>query len=258
MTAVQAGTAVPVLPVPRAPADDLPVDRGPVRGALGASSRAADSERVVHQLVRRELRLLAELLSWAPPAEPARTRALTAHADLVSRLLLAHHRLEREALWPALLRAVPARDEAELRGAVADWTIAAARIDAQVRSLSTAGRQWAVAGTAAARDVLARDCRRLADAVEAHTAEEERVLLPLLDAHLDAAQWSAVVAAAPFRMTGRERSLVLGLALEDISAGDRARVLQGLPRRRRLAWRLTGARRYRAAVVRLRGAPPAA
>jgi hypothetical protein len=256
MTAVQVGTGVPVLPVPRAPADDLPVGRGPVRAAP-VRSRAGESERVVHQLVRRELRLLAELVSWAPPAEPARTRALTGHADLLSRLLLAHHRLERDALWPALLRAVPARDEAELRAAVAGWTVTAARIDAQVRSLSTTGRQWAVTGTATARDVLARDCRRLADAVEAHTAEEERVLLPLLDAHLGAAE-ERIVTAAPFRMTGRERSLVLGLALEDISEGDRARVLQALPRRRRWAWRLSGARRYRAAVVRLRGAPPAA
>lgn len=256
MTAVQVGTAVPVLPVPRAPADDAPAVPGAAPCATG--SRATASQRVAHQLVRRELRLLAELVSWAPPAEPARTRTLTLHLDLVSRLLLAHHRMERDALWPALLAAVPAGDEAELRAAVAGWTERAARIDAQVRDLATASRQWAVAGTATARDAVARGCLRLADAVDAHLAEEERLLLPLLDAHLDAAQWSVVAAAAPARLTARERSLVLGLALEDICAADRARVLEGLPRRRRLAWRWAGARRYRAAVVRLRGAPPAA
>ena len=59
-------------------------------------------------------------------------------------------------------------------------------------------------------------------------------------------------------LTGRERILVLGLALEDSCAGDRARLLEGLPRQQRWAWRLVGARRYRRAVVRLRGEPPAA
>ena len=52
--------------------------------------------------------------------------------------------------------------------------------------------------------------------------------------------------------------MVLGLALEDSCAADRARLLEGLPRRQRWAWRLSGARRYRRAVVRLRGEPPAA
>ncbi len=260
MTAVHAGTATAVLPVPRAPADG-PVGPAPsgLAGTVPApGGRAAAYQRMLHRVMRRELRLLAELLTWAPPAEPGRTRALTRHADLVSRLLLAHHRLERDALWPALVDAVPGRSRAELRDAVAAWTVRAARIDSEVRDLATAARQWAVTGTAAARDALAGACLRLADAVDAHTADEERVLLPLLDAHLDAARWSAVAAAASCRLTRRERRLVLGLALEDSCAGDRARLLDGLSRRQRWAWRLTGARRYRAAVVRLRGEPPAA
>jgi hypothetical protein len=50
---------------------------------------------------------------------------------------------------------------------------------------------------------------------------------------------------------------VLGLALEDSCAGDRARLLSGVPRATRAAWRLYGSGRYRATVVRLRGEPPA-
>ncbi len=256
MTAVHAGTATAVVPVPRSPADDLPP--GPPAAAPAPDGRAAAYQRVMHRVERRELRLLAGLLAWAPPAEPARTCALTGHADLVSRLLLAHHRCEREALWPALLDAVPARSEAQLRDTVAGWTVRAARIDSAMRDLATAARQWEVTGTAAARDVLARGCLRLAEAVDAHTGDEERVLLPLLDAHLDAARWSAVTAATSCRLSRRERWLVLGLALEDSCAGDRARLLAGLTRWQRWAWRLAGARRYRAAVVRLRGEPPTA
>jgi hypothetical protein len=52
--------------------------------------------------------------------------------------------------------------------------------------------------------------------------------------------------------------LVLGLALEDACALDRARLLAGLSRSARTAWRAFGRRDFHAAVVRLRGAPPAA
>lgn len=253
MTAVQVGTGTAVLPVPRRAADDA----GTAPAGSSPGSRAGAYQRVLHQVVRRELRLLADLLSWAPAAEPRRTRTLTGHADLVGRLLLAHHRLERDALWPALLDAVPDGQATALRSAVADWATRTARIDSQVRDLSTAARQWEVMGTPAARDCLARSSRRLADAVDDSTALEERDLVPLLDAHLDGGRWAAVAAVSSCRLTGRERLLVLGLALEDCCPADRARVIRGLPRRRRLAWRVLGARRHRAAVVRLRGAPPA-
>jgi hypothetical protein len=59
------------------------------------------------------------------------------------------------------------------------------------------------------------------------------------------------------RLSAREQLLVLGLALEDSCAAERARLLDGLSRATRSAWRFYGSRRYRAAVVRLRGAPPA-
>ena len=64
--------------------------------------------------------------------------------------------------------------------------------------------------------------------------------------------------AAPPRNTlsGREQMLVLGLALEDACALDRARLLAGLSPAARTAWRVVGRRNFRATVVRLRGAPP--
>src|SRR3954462_2087675 len=94
--------------------------------APAPTSRAVAYQRVLHQLVRRELRLLAELSTWAPAGEPARTAALTRHAELIGRVLLQHHRVERDLLWPALQRALPGDDELAAR--LADWTAACARI----------------------------------------------------------------------------------------------------------------------------------
>ena len=241
-------TATAVLPRPVA----VPA---PSRPAAAPGARAVACQRVLHTLVRRELRLLAELSTWAPAGEAARTAALTTHAELISRVLLHHHRVERDMLWPALQQAMP--DGELLRPHVVEWTQRCARIDHQLRDLATAARQWAVAGTCPARDSFAMACLDLADAVDAQTADEERQLHPLIAEHLDCATWSAIVRSVRPDLSAREQTLVLGLALEDACAGDRARLLSGLPAVRRLAWRTVGASRFRAAVVKLRGAPPA-
>jgi hypothetical protein len=212
---------------------------------------------VLHQLVRREWRLLGELASWAPAGEAERTAALTRHAELIGRVLLHHHAVEREAVWPALLRALPPGQDGGVRAALDDWSSRCARVDHMLRDVSTAARQWAVTGTAAARNAFALACLDLADAVDAQTAEEEAVLLPLLGAHLGARDWAAIARSSHCRLSAREQLFVLGLALEDSCAGDRARLLSGLTPATRAAWRLHGRRDYRAAVVRLRGAPPA-
>src|SRR3954470_12623159 len=214
-------TATAVRPLPPRPR----VEVG--SAAPAPASRAVAYQRVLHQLVRRELRLLADLSTWAPAGEPGRTQALTRHAELIGRVMLHHHRVERDLVWPALQRSRP--DDDELRARVVDWTARCARIDHMLRDLATSARQWAVAETCTARDTFAMACLDLADAVDAQTAEEERTLHPLL-AELDAAAWSAIVGSVRSDLTSAEQTLVLGLALEDACAGDRARLLSGLPR----------------------------
>src|SRR3954454_1430123 len=59
-------TATAVLPRPVA----VPV---PSRPAAAPGARAVACQRVLHTLVRRELRMLAELSTWAPAGEAART-----------------------------------------------------------------------------------------------------------------------------------------------------------------------------------------
>ena len=232
-----------------------PVERRTTERPAGL--RASAYQRVLHQLVRRELRMLGELAAWADPADAAHTTALTRHADLVARVLLHHHSVERDLLWPALLRAVPDARRAAVRSEVDAWTARSARVDAALRDLGTVARQWAVAGTACERDAFSLACLDVADAVDAHVAEEESRLLPLLAEHLADTEWCAITRTARCPLAAREQLLVLGMALEDLGPTNRARLLAGLSPGARLAWRLRGRADYRAAVVSLRGAPPA-
>jgi hypothetical protein len=245
MTAVLPRPTQLRIPTPRPPSE--PITR---------STPAVAYQRVLHQTVRREFRMLAGLASWAPADDAVRTAEITRHADLMARVLLQHHATERELLWPALFRSLP--DPEAVRDVVADWTSRTALLDHTLRDLSTVARQWAVAGTAPARDAFVRACTRLADAVDEATRVEERDLLPLLSEYLPDGEWAAVSRAATTTLSGREQMLVLGLALEDACALDRARLLAGLSPAARTAWRMFGRRDFHAAVVRLRGAPPAA
>src|SRR5215218_6955646 len=245
--AVVTRAALPQIPTPRRPVDE------PVR-----LTSAVAYQRVLHQVFRREFCLLGDLTGWAAADDAARAAEITRHADLISRVLLQHHATERELLWPALFRGLPASRHDAAREAVAAWTSRAALLDHTVRDLGTVARQWTVAGAEPARLAFLRACDRVADAVDAHTAAEERQLVPLLSRYLQDADWAEVNRAARTSLDGREQMLVLGLALEDACAIDRARLLAGLPRTARTAWRVVGHRNYRAAVVRLRGAPPAA
>src|SRR4051794_16298583 len=244
MTAVLPRPTTLRIPTPRMPSE--PITR---------STPAVAYQRVLHQMVRRELRLLAGLASWAPADDAVRTAEITRHADLIARVLMQHHATERELLWPALFRSLP--DPEAARDLVADWTSRTALLDHTLRDLSTVARQWAVAETTPARDAFVRACTRVADAVEQATRAEERDLHPLLSAYLADGDWAAVTRAATTTLSGREQMLVLGLALEDACALDRARLLAGLSPAARTAWRIFGGRDFHAAVVRLRGAPPA-
>ena len=241
MTAV---LAPPLIPTPRVSTEQTT-----------RHTRAIAYQRVLHQALRREFRMLAELASWAPAEDAARAGDLTAHADLLARVLMQHHATERELLWPALFRSLP--DPEATRDVVGQWTSRAALLDHQLRDLSTVARQWAVAGTLPARNAFARACTRVADTVDAHFAAEERELHPLVARYLTDADWTAVSRTATTTLSPREQLLVLGLALEDACAIDRGRLMAGLSPATRTAWRAVGRRHYRSAVVRLRGAPPA-
>ena len=246
-----------LIPTPRTAGDDAPASGAAPSLRDGSTSRAVAYQRVVHRLVRRELRLLADLATWAPDDEAERTGTLTRHAELLGRVLLHHHTVERDSVWPALMRTVPDDALDEVQAALEEWTACCARIDHMLRDVATAARQWCVAASPPARRAFAAACRALAEAVDAQTDDEERALLPLLEAHLEPGDWSSIAESAHCRLTAREQLMVIGLALEDSCAGERARLLDGLSPSTRSAWRLYGGRRYRSAVVRLRGAPPA-
>ena len=64
MTAAAVRPTGALIPTPRTPADDLPAPRAVL------VPPAVAYQRVLHQLVRRELRLVADVATWAPADDP--------------------------------------------------------------------------------------------------------------------------------------------------------------------------------------------
>src|SRR6187431_1137100 len=109
MTAVLQRPTRLSIPTPRKPSE--PITR---------STPAVAYQRVIHQMVRREFRLLAGLASWAPADDAVRTGEITRHAYLIARVLMQHHATARALPWSALFRSLP--DPEAGRDVVSTWT----------------------------------------------------------------------------------------------------------------------------------------
>ncbi|MFF3620965.1 hemerythrin domain-containing protein [Streptomyces sp. NPDC002467] len=203
---------------------------------------------MIHQVFRRESRLLAELVQEVQPADTARARILAEHWRLYTIGLHAHHTGEDEMLWPAILPHLDLDAEHVLA------------MEAQHRELTDGIGEvrvlmdrWQARALAEDRDELAEALRRHHRQLCAHLDEEEREVMPLVSLHVTEEQWRAV-GERGLAETPRDRLMIaLGAILEDSSPEERREFLTRLPVPARVLWKLLGQRQYRRETRRIRG-----
>ncbi|MFG2296458.1 hemerythrin domain-containing protein [Streptomyces sp. NPDC048603] len=202
---------------------------------------------MIHQVFRRESRLLAELVQDVPPTDTARARILAEHWRLYAVGLHAHHTGEDEVLWPVLLPHLDLDAEQVLA------------MEAQHRELTEGIAEvqglmdrWQARALAEDRDELAEALRRHHRQLCAHLDEEEREVMPLVALHVTEKQWHAV-GERGLAETPRNRLMIaLGAILEDSSPEERREFMARLPLPARVMWRLLGQRQYRRETDRIR------
>ncbi|WP_030204371.1 hemerythrin domain-containing protein [Streptomyces sp. NRRL S-87] len=203
---------------------------------------------MIHQVFRRESRLLAELVQDVRPADTARSGVLAEHWRQYSVGLHAHHTGEDEVLWPVLLRHLDLDAEQVLA------------MEAQHRELSDGIAavqglmdRWEARALPEDRDELAEALRRHHRQLCAHLDEEEREVMPLVALHVNEEQWRAV-GERGLAETPRNRLMIaLGAILEDTPPEEREEFLARLPLPARVLWKLLGQRQYRRETDRIRG-----
>ncbi|OKI51452.1 hemerythrin domain-containing protein [Streptomyces sp. MJM1172] len=203
---------------------------------------------MIHQVFRRESRLLAELVQDARPADTARARILAEHWRLYTIGLHAHHTGEDEMLWPVLLPHLDLDAEQVLAMEAQHRELTGGIAEVQVLM-----DRWQARALPEDRDELAEVLRRHHRQLCAHLDEEEREVMPLVALHVSEDDWRAV-GERGLAETPRNRLLIaLGAILEDCSPDERREFLARLPVPARVLWKLLGKRQYRRETGRIRG-----
>src|SRR5690349_10718030 len=127
--------------------------------------------QITHRAMRADTRRLAELAAQLAEgrqvADPARARAIAEFITTLNQGIHHHHTMEDEVLWPVLERSAGA--EVDLRDLSDDH----ADLDPLLTEINSQAAAFASTGDAAA---LAKSLTRLADMLDEHIVEEERLL----------------------------------------------------------------------------------
>jgi hypothetical protein len=178
---------------------------------------------LVHTMFRREFGLLPDLIRGTDRYDTKRRALIGAHAQLVCQILHAHHEGEDLVLWPLLLE----RAEAEATQIVAvmeqqHHAIAAAH-DEAVHRLGG----WCRSGHGG--EALATVLDDLVSILTAHTALEEKAVLPLAEKFVTAAEWQQMGQHGMDTFQKRLLPLAFGMLMYEGDPAVMRRTLSNVP-----------------------------
>ena len=131
--------------------------------------------QINHRAMRGEVRRLAglatELAAGRQSADAARTTAIAGFITTLSHGIHHHHTMEDQLLWPAIQRSAGA--EVDLRDLSDDHS----ELDSLLAELNDQAAAFVSTGDASA---LAVSLTRLADMLDEHITEEERLIFPII------------------------------------------------------------------------------
>jgi hemerythrin superfamily protein len=194
----------------------------------------------VHQVYRREFRLLSRLIAAVPEHDTARAAALGEHLGLIAESLHEHHVGEDELLWPLLLER--AGLESTLIQIMQEQHD---RLHEALQQIAGLTPRWAEKAAAGERDLLAEAVTRVSAVTEEHFAEEERHIMPLVREHITHDEWQAFEVRGHASIPQDKALIFLGLGLEDATGHEREQFLGGLPPEVLAFWQGPGQEQYK-------------
>ncbi|SPM37259.1 hypothetical protein MRAB57_5102, partial [Mycobacterium rhizamassiliense] len=178
---------------------------------------------VVHTMFRREFGHLPRLIREAVDAE--RIRIVADHFTLIADALHHHHRAEDELVWPLLKKR--AGDCVEKR--VQMMQAQHHELEFDLEWLCTGIRNWATNDPTLASLEPASEASRFVELLNEHMAAEEQLVVPLMEQHITAAEWDAMVERGAAASDPAALPLNLGMLLYEGDAEVVQRVLDRLP-----------------------------
>ncbi|MFI7419474.1 hemerythrin domain-containing protein [Nonomuraea sp. NPDC049684] len=144
--------------------------------------------RITHRAMRADTRRLAEVMSAIAAGEQqAGQERLRAIATFTAKLCAGihhHHQAEDNVLWPVIVRSAGAEVD------LSDLTDDHAALDPLLEEITAAAAQLGSDGQAARR--MAKSMAALADLLDEHIEEEERLIFPVVAKYVSEADWQKV------------------------------------------------------------------
>lgn len=202
---------------------------------------------MAHAALRREFRLLPQLVRDVAPGDAVRAEVVGAHAELVCRILHAHHEGEDTLLWPRLL----GRGGEKAAAIVPTMEKQHHAIDQAHAVAMKFLRSWRPTGQGG--EELAGAFELLLDVLLKHMATEEDQVLPLAEKHVTAAEWRELGEHGMAAISKKELPLAFGMAMYEGDPAVIKAVLAHVPLPVRLLVPVAGRRRYAAHAKRIHG-----
>jgi iron-sulfur cluster repair protein YtfE (RIC family) len=163
----------------------------------------------VHTVFRREFALLPTLVRGVAAKDAERAEVIAAHIRLVNEILFHHHESEDAVLWPALLQRAPR----EIDPVVHLLEGQHENLDTVIGEVNAALDGWVGAAEAGGREELAALLQKLAANVYEHMGLEEKLVLPLVERHVFATEWQAMVAAGAAAIPTEVGPVLVGMLM---------------------------------------------
>ncbi|WP_431946731.1 hemerythrin domain-containing protein [Actinacidiphila sp. bgisy167] len=161
---------------------------------------------MAHSALRREFRLLPDLVRSVAPGDSRRTRVVGAHAELMCRILRTHHKGEDRVLWPKLVER--AGVDAEFIMPMMEQQHA---VDVRYTEVVGLLAQWRSTGQGG--EDLAHALERLLTALLRHLTLKEKEVLPLAAQYITAAEWRLVSQLGMRNTPRNDMPLIFGMAM---------------------------------------------
>jgi hemerythrin-like domain-containing protein len=177
----------------------------------GKGSPYADTRNMytVHTVFRREYALLPDLVRAVAAKDEERAKVVADHVRLVNLILHHHHLAEDENLWPALLRRAPR----EIDPVIQLLECQHEGLDVLLGEVDTRLDAWTDGADSTHGEALAAMLQRLVAALYEHMGLEEKLALPLVERHIFAVEWDAMIAAGAADIPPEVGPLVVGMLM---------------------------------------------
>ncbi len=203
---------------------------------------------VVNRALLREFRLLPGLISGVEPGDKPRAEVVGEHCADFTTAMRDQLVADEDLLYPKLAERSPER--VEFLGSMRER---GAALRSAVSEIAALLPPFVVDVEAEVRDRLADVVRPVSAELTGYLTDQERHVLPLVQQHLTAEEWSQVGQRSVHGVDQKKMILYLGALLEDASEEERATYLGRLPIGARWMWRVAGRKGYERYVSLVRG-----